>query len=165
MAHCGCDPELEVSPSPLFFLPFLWLLCLPLLTVPTFAFVGLSEWGALSGPGSGVGCGVLGHGLDLLIDNQANGLVQVRTVWGTLELYEGQDRVPQRAPPHCYRHRGGWMVWMQLGEQDPLLPLPLAPSSPSFPLLFCCSELSLLGRGGLFCPKTHTHTQNLKDTS
>lgn len=40
-----------------------------------------------------------------------------------------------------------------------LLPLP-----PPFPLLFCCSELSLLGsRGPLL--SLSTHTQHLKDTS
>lgn len=57
--------------APFLSLSFLWewLLCLPLLTVRSFAFEGLSERGVLSGPGSGVGCGVLGHGLDILIDN------------------------------------------------------------------------------------------------
>lgn len=47
MAHCGCDPELEVSPSPLSFSLFFWLLCLPLLTVRSFAFEGPSEWGRI----------------------------------------------------------------------------------------------------------------------
>lgn len=64
MTHCDCDPKFEVSPSPLFFLSFsLGVAFMPPhpspLTVRSFAFEGLSEWGALSGLGSGVGCTVL----------------------------------------------------------------------------------------------------------
>lgn len=70
MAHCGCDPELEVSSSPLSFSLFFgsgFYVC------PCLQFDRLlskaSERGVLSGPSSGVGCRELGHGLDPLFDN------------------------------------------------------------------------------------------------
>lgn len=69
MAHCGCDPELEVSPGP----PFSFSLFFgsgfyvsPCLQLERFSLLEAS----LSGPGSGVGlCRELGHGPDPLIHN------------------------------------------------------------------------------------------------
>ena len=71
MAHCGCDPKLEVSPSPLSFSLFFGsgFHVSPCLQFDRLLSKAALSGGALSGPSGSVGCRVLGHGLDLLIDN------------------------------------------------------------------------------------------------
>lgn len=73
MAHCGCDPELEVSPSPLFFPSFLLGVAF-MYPPPCLEFDRLLSKASPSGahclgPSSGVVCTELGHGLDPLIHN------------------------------------------------------------------------------------------------
>lgn len=153
MTHCGCDPEFGVSPSPLFFLPFLWewLSCLPLLTVRSLAFEGVSlsevyclgpvtAWAAESSDTAWIHSFII----------RQMGLVQVRTVW------QGPAASPLPPHPDVSQHRGGWTVRVQLGEEGPPSSTPPCPFRPPFPLL-CCSEPSpVRKRGDSFVPK-HTH--------
>lgn len=150
MTHCGCDPEFEVSPSPLFFLPFLWewLSCLPLLTVRSLAFEGVSL--------SEVYC--LGPVTAWAAESSD-------TAW--IHSFIIRQMGWSRCGP-CGRvqHRGGWTVRVQLGEEGPPSSTPPCPFRPPFSSPFLLLRaIPSEEKGGLFCPKTHTQNLNAESGS
>lgn len=154
MTHCGCDPEFEASPSPLFFLPFLWewLSCLPLLTVRSLAFEGvsLSEVYCL-GP-------VTAWAAESSDTAWIHSFIIRQMGWSRCGPC---GRVPRQAPYHptpmLASTEGAGRSACSWVKRGPVFhsPLPIPPpfSSPFLLLRAIPSE----EKGGLFCPKTHTH--------
>lgn len=160
MAHCGCDPESELWPGPLPFSLFFGFHVSPCLQFdrlvskapPSGAYClgPVAAWAAECSDTAWI-CSFIIRQMGW---SRCGPCGDSGAVWG---VRQGPAASPFQPHPTATSTEGAGWTGCSWGVQDPLLPLPLAPSSPYFPLPFCRSELSLLESGGLFCPKTHSH--------
>lgn len=161
MAHCSCDPKLEVSPSPLSFSLFFGS---GFYVSPCLQFDRLLSKASLSGAyclgpvaAWAAECSDTAWICSLIIRqmvwSRCGPCGDSGAVWG---VWRGPAVSPLLPRPTVTSTEGldGLDAAGRIGPPPSSLSCPFL---PPFPLLFCCSELSLLGRGGLFCPKTHTH--------
>lgn len=154
MTHCGCDPEFEASPSPLFFLPFLWewLSCLPLLTVRSLAFEGVSLSEAYClGP-------VTAWAAESSDTAWIHSFIIRQMGWSRCGPC---GRVPRQAPYHptpmLASTEGAGRSACSWVKRAPRLPLPLAYSAPLFLSVSAAPSHPQWGKGGtLLSQNTHT---------
>lgn len=154
MTHCGCDPEFEASPSPLFFLPFLWewLSCLPLLTVRSLAFEGVSLSEAYClGP-------VTAWAAESSDTAWIHSFIIRQMGWSRCGPC---GRVPRQAPYHptpmLASTEGAGRSACSWVKRAPRLPLPLAHSAPLFLSVSAAPSHPQWGKGGtLLSQNTHT---------
>lgn len=164
MAHCGCDPELEVSPSPLSFSLFCGFYVSPCLQFDRLLSKASLSGAYCLGPVAAwaAECSDTAWIYSFIIRqmgwSRCGPCGDSGAVWG---VKQGPAASPLLPHPTVTSTEGAGCSWANRAPSlfHSLLALPPPFSSP-FLLLWAIPT-----GGGGFCPKTHTRTQNLKDTS
>lgn len=162
MAHCSCDPKLEVSPGPLSFSPFFGsgFYVSPCLQFDRLLSKASPSGAYCLGPVAAwaAECSDTAWIYSLIIRQMGwSRCGPCGDFWSCMRGRTGSRSEPLTAPPHCYKHRGGWM---QLGEWG----TPSFHSLPPFSSPFLLLRAIPTGERGPLLSQ-NTHTQNLKDTS